>query len=426
MKKLNISGVVKNNLCTGCGICENICPTHSISITSDNGLFIPVVNESSCVKNKGCDKCLSVCPGHELQLNGLSKELFNDEEEINFDSGIGYYKSLFVGYSNNHDLRYHAASGGVTSQFLIWLLEKKYIDGAIVTQFVQDGNFLVKSFIATTAQEILQSKSSKYAPVSISGVLREIKSRAGKYIVVGLPCHLHGVRKAMNEFPGLKKKIIGLFGIYCSNGKSFHATEYIFKQQKIRLDQLSYLAYRDEGNLGHIVARGEKKRQSNQLLYKQEYRKYNKPLRSFFIPKRCLLCPDHFAELADVSLGDIYLKPYSDDKVGINSIVVRNKVFDDLLLQAKEEGVLTLQNLDKESLKKSQKVLSYKKSRLATFFKVEKLRGRKIPNYDISINDDNSMKSILSYFFSMFQIFIGQHKSLWFVINILSKIKKIK
>lgn len=417
----NISSVVSNNLCTGCGICENICPTHSIKMTPVSGSFVPEIKESTCISDKGCKQCLKVCPGHELNLKSMSDSLFGSDKDVHHDSGIGYYKSLHVGYSTDKNLRYHSASGGVTSQFLIWLLEKGYVNGVVVTQFDPSNKFLVKSFIARTKDEITNAKSSKYSPVSLHSTVREILKSEGVFAVVGLPCHIHGIRKYMDISEKLNSKIFGLFGIYCSSGRSFNATEFIFSKQNIDYKDLRYLSYRDEGNLGHIVVKGVKEGKENQLLYREKYRNYNLPLRSFFIPKRCLLCPDHFAELSDISFGDIYVKPYSDDEIGINSIITRNNYWFQLLLKASENGVLKLDNLSKEKLLASQKVLKHKKERMSTFLKIEKCFGKKIPNYDIEISDPHSIKSVVSYISSIFQIFIGRRRRLWFMVSLMAK-----
>ncbi|MCS2715593.1 hypothetical protein NXW16_19855 [Bacteroides thetaiotaomicron] len=43
----------------------------------------------------------------------------------------------------------------MVTQLLVWMLEKKLIDGAAVTAFSSKSELLVHSFIATTKEEIL-------------------------------------------------------------------------------------------------------------------------------------------------------------------------------------------------------------------------------------------------------------------------------
>ena len=136
----------------------------------------------------------------------------------------------------------------MASQFLIFLLEKGYIDGAVVTAFDPKNELLVRSYIAHNREEVLQAKSSKYAPVSLHGMAQAIKQEDGtRYVIVGLPCHIQGFRKLEAIDRKFREKIAGYFAIYCSSGRTFYLTEHVFKERDIRKEDLTCFAYRDEG-----------------------------------------------------------------------------------------------------------------------------------------------------------------------------------
>ena len=44
--------------------------------------------------------------------------------------------------------------------------------------------------------EPVSATKSKYCPVPANVRIKKILRRNGKFAVVGLPCHIHGVRKA--------------------------------------------------------------------------------------------------------------------------------------------------------------------------------------------------------------------------------------
>ena len=45
--------------CCGCSACCSICPSHAISMKTDNeGFLYPEIDSSKCIR---CNKCLSVC-----------------------------------------------------------------------------------------------------------------------------------------------------------------------------------------------------------------------------------------------------------------------------------------------------------------------------------------------------------------------------
>lgn len=410
----NVSYTVNNNLCTGCGICEGACPSSSISIKPQHGVFSPVINELTCSNDKGCHRCYDSCPGIGIKLYEKADNYF-DSSNIQLDEHIGKYLKCYSGYSNDNEIRYHSASGGMVTQFLIWLLEKKYIDGALVTAFDSKNEFLVNSYIAKTKEELLAAKSSKYAPVTFNKAIQDIKKDNSKnIIIVGLPCHIHGFRKYETIDKGFKEKISGYFGIYCSSGRTFNMTEYIFKTRKLSLNNISYFSYRDDGCLGSMKVMHN----NSKKCYKEKYTSYYK-LRSIFVPHRCLSCIDHFNELSDVSFGDVHIPPYSEDKIGVNSIVTRTLFFDDLLKKAAKEGIITLNLLEKKVLLASQPMVFKKKGRNSTFIKIDKLLGLKTPEYDYKLNDKHKNKSVISYFHTIVQIFVGSHKRLWFTIPLI-------
>lgn len=428
----NITYTLHHDLCLGCGICQSTCPSNAINIIVNKGRFIPQVDETKCKNDKGCHRCHDVCPGLGVNLQHIAKEQFADEQ-TKTDKWVGHYLKCFTGHSNDEDIRYHCASGGMVSQFLIFLLEKGYIDGAVVTAFDPKNELLVRSYIAHNREKVLQAKSSKYAPVSLHGMAQAIKQENGtKYVIVGLPCHIQGFRKLEIIDRKFREKIAGYFAIYCSSGRTFYLTEHVFKERGIRKENLIYFAYRDEGCLGSLVAkqqRGIRVANSNSEtalykeneVYKERYQSYYHPLRSFFIPRRCLFCIDHYGELGDVCFGDIHIKPYMDDKIGVNSLVVRKQEWLDLLEEAQSEGFITLDEIPVETLNASQQMAGKKKGRNERFIVLNKRLGRVMPEYDVPLPDKTGLKTVLDYLQNRAQQFLGRHKSLWWLVSKLKK-----
>ena len=414
MKSLpNVTYTVNNNLCTGCGICQGACPSHAVSIVVRKGEFRPQIDVSRCNNSKGCHRCYDVCPGLGVDLLELAKKEFGEDGIIE-DKYIGRYLKCYTGYSKDEELRYHAASGGSLSQFLIWLLENDKIDGAVVTKFDKFEPMKVKSIVAKTREDIVSAKGSKYAPTTLGDAINNLKKEKGnRFVVVGVPCQIEGLRKLMSLDKKLASKVCGLFSVFCSGSRSFNFTEYVMKERNIDIGKIDYLAYRDNGCLGGLVVKG------TNIDFYEDYQSYCHPLRSFFIPRRCVLCVDHFGELSDVSFGDIHIEPYKNDKIGVNSIVTRNPLWDDLLTQAEKSGVLSLDTLNPEVLLNSQVMAKVKKKRNVIFCKILKIIGRKAPEYGSDYGTRINIKSLLDFLQMRFQQFVGQHKKLWWIISLL-------
>ena len=104
---------------------------------------------------------------------------------------------------------------------------------------------------------LVEFASSKYAPVTLNTVVKDIKAATGKhFVIVGLPCHIAGFRKLAKIDKRFKEKVIGYFSLFCSSGRSFYLTEHVFKERNIDMSKLSYFAYRDNGCLGNMVVKG--------------------------------------------------------------------------------------------------------------------------------------------------------------------------
>lgn len=417
----NITYTLKNHLCTGCGICEDVCPKQAIAIVRTKGEHRPTLDPTLCLGDK-CGRCLKVCPGAGIELVGIAKERFT-EAQVQEDKYIGRYVGLHTGYSLDEGIRYHSASGGMVSQFLIYLLDKKIIDGAVVTGYGDD-HITPMSYIARTAEEVINARSSKYCPVALNKVGNEIARAEGKYVVVGLPCHIQGFRKRAAIDRKFRERVIGYFSIYCSSGRTFNAQDYIFRHYGVEKNNIKYFAYRDEGCLGKLTIQhnyGGERFESLQKISIPFTSYYGPLLRSFFKPHRCLMCIDHYGELADVCFGDIHIEPYSQDEVGISSWITRTAYWEEQFQQAAKEGYIHMDNVPAKVLNDSQAVMLYpKKRRAQAVVNIDRLLGRKSPHYDKAFEKPR-LKDYISEMVCLAQQFVGKRKYLWFLIDLINK-----
>lgn len=436
MLKSNILYTVKNHLCTGCGICEDVCPKHCITIVRKDGENRPVLDETMCLGGK-CGRCLKACPGVGVDLSRIAKESFG-ELGVKEDKFIGRYIGLHTGYSMDEEVRYHSASGGMVSQFLIYLLDKKIIDGAVVTGYGED-HVTPKSYIARTREDVINARSSKYCPVALNKVGNEIAHSDGKYVVVGTPCHIQGFRKRSIIDRKFREHVVGYFSIYCSSGRTFNGQDYLFMHYGVEKSDIKYFAYRDEGCLGNLTILhdgggeefpsprtdnlGTRCRKSESLKkISISFTSYYGPiLRSFFKPHRCLTCIDHYGELADVCFGDIHIAPYDKDEIGISSWITRTEYWEQLFVDAAKEGYIYMDNVAADILNDSQATMLYpKKRRAQAVVNIDKLFGGKAPLYDKPF-EKPTFKDYVSEVVCMAQQFVGRRKYLWFLINYINK-----
>jgi len=62
---------VDEDICHGCGRCEEICAFHAPKVTSKNGKLVSTINEALC---KGCGACAVVCPTGAISIKHFTQD----------------------------------------------------------------------------------------------------------------------------------------------------------------------------------------------------------------------------------------------------------------------------------------------------------------------------------------------------------------
>ena len=215
-----------------------------------------------------------------------------------------------AGFSTDKDLRRCAASGGFISSFLIFLLENFFVDGVLITH---RKGVVGKSYIATTKEEIIESKTSIYAPVDYANGLNELKETSCKRIaVVGLPCQIQAINNWTKINHKIANKLFIKIAIVCGKTPSIWAYRYIAKEVGFNYDSIKSVCNRGGGWPGYMTIR----HQSGQ--YQTPYRSklsMGSVLSSpYFCNRGCLSCIDGVGVSADLSVCDAWLAEYTQKK----------------------------------------------------------------------------------------------------------------
>ena len=59
---------IRDDLCIGCGACQNVCPVSAISLSNGKA----AIDQSTCVK---CGRCFDVCPKGAIRPNSENPTL---------------------------------------------------------------------------------------------------------------------------------------------------------------------------------------------------------------------------------------------------------------------------------------------------------------------------------------------------------------
>jgi coenzyme F420 hydrogenase subunit beta len=328
--------------CTFCGTCVALCPVQALQ-TSDERIVLT----GDCIE---CGTCYRVCPGRELDLAALALQTFGRPAA---DPLLGCYEDIYAGRATDQKVRRRAASGGVISAILHRLLRAGEIEGALVVGAHESEPWRTRARLVRSPEELADTAGSRYSLVPLNVQLRELRDEKGSWAVVGLPCHIHGLRKAANltDFPQERIKLS--IGLFCGFNLSLEGTRYLVGRLGIPLDQVAGLRYRQGPWPGgfYIWSRDGRRR----FIRKHDYG-YLNPMH---VPRRCLLCPDLTNELADISVGDNWLEEF---RGGWSTLVARSAAGESVIKALEESGQLELTDLPPQRLLASHRHLfDYKK-----------------------------------------------------------------
>lgn len=323
----NISSVGKD--CSSCGTCSAICPKNCISCQLDSsiGSYCVEVNHEKCIN---CGLCARVCP------------ILVSEKDVTNPMGTAI--TAYAGFSKDKKIRQYAASGGFITSFLLFLLENGYVDGALVSR---RNGIVGESYIATTRQEIINSKTSIYAPVDFTKGLKELnETSCQKIAIVGLPCQIQAITNWAKINNKVANKIFIKIAIVCGKTPSTHAYKYISKKIGFKYDNIKSVCNRGDGWPGYMIINY----QSGQ--YKTPYRSkmsMGSVLSSPYLCNRgCLSCIDGLGVSADLSVCDAWLKKYTQKKDdGWNLILAMTKKSVELLTT---KSIMDFLHLEEETI----------------------------------------------------------------------------
>jgi coenzyme F420 hydrogenase subunit beta len=408
-----IISVVNDGLCTGCGTCYSLCPNDAIKIEIENkrGIYLPYLDSERC---NACGICLKACPGHEVDFKSLNMNIFGKKPNNKL---IGNYINCYFGHSTDYSIQYNCASGGLITQLLIFALDEGIIDGALVTKMKIDKPFEPEPFIARTRDEIIEASKSKYCPVPANIALKEILNKDGRYAVVGLPCHIHGVIKAENISSKLKQRIVMHLGLWCSTTCNFYATESVLKKYDINKIDVNRIEYRGEGWPGGMS------------VYHLDGKETFIPLDKYwdmnfasFSPSRCRLCCDASAELSDISFGDYRGRDmFLIEKIGQSGIISRTNFSENILNKMLLKQKVKISKISVTDLAANQGYFSSKKNILSRFH-IRRLFGEKIPTYYNDFPSPIISSYILEILLNYPLAYFASKKYLWKLLYIYTSI----
>ena len=368
----NITEIVKDNLCVGCGSC--IANTSFKMIWSEQGFLIPENTDN--LESDSAKYCpFNASSKYSLDEDQLAKEFLTNNYH---DFKIGSYENTYSGFSKK--FRETSSSGGIATYIFEELLKNKIVDHLFIVK-EYNGSYMYQWF--NEVDSISSISKTRYIPVTLENLFKEISSKDGFIAVSGVACFLKAVRLRQHFDPIFKEKIKFLVGIICGGLKSRSFTEFlasksglednIYRNQEYRIKDPNSLA--SDYSFGAFGKNGEFK----QIKMVGLGDMWGTGL---FKSHACDFCTDVTTELADISLGDAWLPEYRSDGLGTSIIITRSFLADDIINNGIISQELAVQKISKEKIIQSQKSsFSHRQDAIGFRAKIVKSRGNLVPNF---------------------------------------------
>src|SRR3954447_14056196 len=269
-----------------------------------------------------------------------------------YHSSIGRFEAAYVGHANDGGFRPGGSSGGLTTWVAAELLRIGAVDAVahVVPTNGKASGALFQYGISRTPDALRSGAKSRYYPVELSQVLREVRATPGRYAIVGVPCFIKAIHLLRSTDPTIRERVTHTLGLFCGHQKSAAMVESFAWQMRCELGEVRAVDYRikDERRPANWYrAHLDLKDGANA---EQDWWHFADGDwgAGFFQNPACDWCDDVVAETADISFGDAWVEPYSSDGRGTNVVIVRTKDLRDLIEGARADGRLQLEPVGAE------------------------------------------------------------------------------
>ncbi len=312
--------VVLAGKCTGCAGCVVSCPIKILEYAEER----PKVTG----KCTSCGICAKICPPYEISSPAVEESVFGKRRKPEEDFGI--YRRILVARAKDKGILSVCQDGGVVTALLMFALENKIIDSAIVSGVSGERPFYPVPRLVTTPREVIECAGTRYSYSPNLLALREaVELKKGSLGFVGTPCQIQALRK-MQMLP-LKKYVKALnfaVGLMCTESFTYEGLIEKHIQGTLGIDLHDIEKINIKAKVLVTTKSGEVK-----IIPLKEAKQYAR--------KSCALCTDFSAELADISAGGVGL-------TGWTLTILRTKRGEELFESAERENLFETKPVEQE------------------------------------------------------------------------------
>lgn len=284
------------NKCSGCGLCESICPVHAIKMEYDNyGFLYPVINKNLCIN---CGLCEKKCV---VETNATT-----------------YPTKCYAGVYLNKKRKEKSSSGGMFAALAEFTLEQGgVVFGAAIVP--KDNIVTVKHIMIDDIEKLGLLQGSKYVQSNTDGIYPEVKKQleTGKKVLFsGTPCQVSAVKNYLKK----DYENLLLVDLICHGTPSTLHWEKSLKEKLRKGESISRVSFR--GQDGYMQGQVEfktldSKLRSERYSFNSDFY-YSMFLNSDSYREGCYQCQYAKPErVGDITIGDFwgFDKEYNQEEI---------------------------------------------------------------------------------------------------------------
>lgn len=310
--------VIEGGLCTYCGACVASCPLWHLKWI--DGRPKRPEKKAAC---EDCEVCYHACYRTEFEKEAIEEEIFGRQRKE--DGDIGIYLRVLAAKASDERILGKAQDGGVVTAILVYMLEQKIIDGAILTGRKEE--WMPTPVVARSKEEIISAAGTKYG---VSPNLMKVRTAVvddvlDNLCIVGLPCHVQAVRHLHHTKFDLSPAIKFVIGLFCRKNFEYEQMSKGIKERGVEIKAVEKIS----------ISKGFFNVHTSDT-------KLPIPLKETeaWHSKHCLACDDYSAELADISVGS------EGSKEGWSSVIIRTEKGGEVFSEIESKGYIRAKEID--------------------------------------------------------------------------------
>lgn len=284
------------NKCSGCTTCKIACPFNAIEIELDkDGFLVPVVNKEKCTN---CGICTKSC----YKYYNLEKDNQKNIKDT----------SIYGMWNKDDKVREESSSGGICTEILKWGLNNGY--EVIGCKYNSNTN-KAEHICIDDLDDLDDIRGSKYLQSDFSSIINKIDFNK-KYIVVGTPCQIYGMKKIVKNRN--KEDNFIFIDFFCHGVPSYNLwNKYIKTVVKNNIEKINFRKKNpDWHNFSININDGKYEKSIKDDIFLKAF------LSNLCLNDSCYNCKLRFNKVySDIRLGDFWGKDYQSNKDGVSIVL---------------------------------------------------------------------------------------------------------